>query len=400
MTPSQSKAYITGCGAVTCHGVGHTKLIDSLHTQNSALSLNSETNLCEGLLPFYEVKNQFEQLAQNGLFPDSFKKTTDQNMQAIGIALHESMEMAGWKNLEGRTGFIFATTTGTIPQWESSLVDFSTGACTARDFEQDFRNYSIGHYANLLTQAFGIHGPTQVITSACAAGLQSIVMAKAWIESGHVDRCLVGSLEVLSAITRSGFNCFKLLNQDPCRPFDNGSSHITLAEAAAFLCLEARPPASDGIRVMGGGMAQDHFDLTRPAPKGEGLQRSMRAALKDAEVEPDSIGWIHAHGTGTEANDLAECHGVQEVFGHRQPYMSSTKSLHGHCLAASGLVEVQICMEALGQQKIFPTYGLEHPYQEVGTNHPHGILPLEGGLILKNTLGFGGVNASLILGGS
>ncbi len=140
--------------------------------------------------------------------------------------------------------------------------------------------------------------------------------------------------------------------------------------------------------------------MTAPHPEGRGSFRAMKQALTAAQLRPSDIGWIHLHGTGSVANDLAESAAVNALFKNECPIVSSTKGIHGHALAASGAIESIICLKALATNKQPWTYGLENPDPKIQMNHVPQNSRIQCRHVIKNTLGFGGNNAALVLSGA
>jgi 3-oxoacyl-(acyl-carrier-protein) synthase len=218
-----------------------------------------------------------------------------------------------------------------------------------------------------------------------------------WIRTGKVKRCLVGGAEVLCALTTEGFRSLQLLSTEPATPFDANRKGINLSEGAAFLCLEAdasRPLA----RLSGFGFSTDGFHMTGPHPEGEGSYRAMRDALTKAGLQPHDIDWVHAHGTGSQANDTSEGLAISRLFAdENRPYVSSTKWFHGHALAASGALETALVISAMNSQRVLHTRGLKTPDPRVKLKHPEHDIMMPVKHVLKNTLGFGGANAAIVL---
>ena len=147
-------------------------------------------------------------------------------------------------------------------------------------------------------------------------------------------------------------------------------------------------------------MSSDSYHMTAPHPQGLGSLRAMQGALEMANLNPSDISWVHAHGTGSKHNDAAESKAIEQLVGENMPWVSSTKWVHGHALGASGAIEAILCIQALNEATILRSGGLINPDAEIKLKHPpHHIQAGKGELehILKNTLGFGGVNASLVI---
>jgi 3-oxoacyl-(acyl-carrier-protein) synthase len=316
-------------------------------------------------------------------------------MEAAGQALRA----ARWQGLQADDGLIVATTTGHITLWQRALHGFARGRISTETFSPIFRRQTLGSFLRDLRGQLGHTGPATLVSSSCAASTQALGLASLWLQTGRVRRCLVGGAEVLCDLTLEGFRCLQLLATNPSAPFDQRRGGIHLSEGAAFLCLESAPKVSPLAYISGFGCSTDAHHMTGPHPEGAGSFQAMTAALADAGLAPDQVDWIHAHGTGSQQNDLAEGMAIARLFGgaSKGPRVSSTKSVHGHALAASGAIETTLCVEALRQQVVVPTTGLENPDPRIDLRHV--TQPERVGLrhVVKNTLGFGGSNAALVI---
>ena len=241
-----------------------------------------------------------------------------------------------------------------------------------------------------------------MIASSCSASLQAISLAALWIKTGQVKRCIVGSTEILSDLTTNGFNSLRLLSKGICKPFDKDRNGINLGEASAFLCLESASVSSrPSLGYLSGfGLSSDAHNATSPHPEGKGSFTAMKMALDQAKLAPEMIDWFHAHGTGSQVNDLAETKAIKSLFSndnYKKAATSSTKSIHGHTLGACGALEVVMALLSLKNNIVLPTYNTVSVDPSIDLDII--LKPQEKKLnhILKNSLGFGGINASVIL---
>ncbi len=260
-------------------------------------------------------------------------------------AAREAIRHAGWTKLNPDDGLVVATTTGLFLQWVNAFREFVNDRLPLADFRRDFLNQPLMELNTELARAIGHHGPSTVITSACSASTQALAVGAMWIKQRRVKRCLVAGVEVLCDLTTEGFRSLQLLSLDPATPFDARRKGINLSEGAAFLCLES----GDGglARLSGYGMSTDAFHMTGPHPEGQGSFRAMEQAVRMARLTPAEIQWVHAHGTGSQQNDLSEGLAIKRLFGDFDPYVSSTKWMHGHALAASGAIETALVVQAM-----------------------------------------------------
>jgi 3-oxoacyl-[acyl-carrier-protein] synthase II len=259
-------------------------------------------------------------------------------------------------------------------------------------------------HAETLAWRLRLGGPRETVVMACASGAASIALGADLIRSGATPLVLAGGVDAITHICFMGFNALKLLDPEPCRPFDRGRRGMSIGEAAAFLVLEdANHCRARGARalgeLLGAGMTTDAYHVTAPHPGGEGMIRAMADALVAAGRAPADIGYVNAHGTGTPQNDRMEALALVRVFGEGRVLVSSTKSLVGHTMAAAGSVEAAATLLTLQHGLIPPTANLRDPDPEV----PFDCVPgtaraAELQAAVSNSFGFGGQNVSLVFG--
>ncbi len=312
--------------------------------------------------------------------------------------LKDVLEKTEWTNEELRDcGFIFATTTSEIDIWENQIPFFNNEKIQSPR-KNIVSHQSLGIIIEDLRSFFNIQGPCSVLSSSCSASLQALALASAWIKMGKVKRCIVGSTEILSTLTTSGFESLRLISRQNCKPFDKNRSGINLGEASAFIALEKESRESKkALAFMSGfGLSSDAYHSTSPQPEGSGSEQAIKKALQQSQIEASEISWFYAHGTGSLANDLSEARAIERLFP-KGVFVSSTKSIHGHTLACSGLLESVLSIQSLKNQMAIPnsTYETADPAFKLNlTQRPEKN---ELNHILKNSLGFGGINCSLII---
>ncbi|MBW3543295.1 MAG: beta-ketoacyl-ACP synthase II, partial [Planctomycetes bacterium] len=249
--------------------------------------------------------------------------------------------------------------------------------------------------------------------TACASATNAIGDAFKLIQNGMADVMITGGTEAaVTPMGLSGFarmNALSTRNDDPekaSRPFDRDRDGFVLSEGSGILVLEdyehaRRRGAPVLAEILGYGMSSDASHMTAPDPVGRGAARAMQAALRDAGVHPDQIDYINAHGTSTPLGDVAETNAIKTVFeAHAaRVAVSSTKSQLGHLLGASGGVETVVCVLALETQAIPPTINLDQPDPACDLDYvPNEARQARVERVLKNSFGFGGHNACLVLG--
>jgi len=266
--------------------------------------------------------------------------------------------------------------------------------------------------AGIVSMQFNAKGPNYATVSACATSAHAIGDAYRTIQYGDADIMITGGAEAtVTPMAIGGFANMKALserNDSPetaSRPFDATRDGFVMGEGAGILILEELEHALQrGAKIYaemaGYGATGDAYHLTAPAPDGEGAQRAMKRALKDAGLEPRDIQYINAHGTSTPANDFNETRAIQAVFGEsaKDVNVSSTKSATGHMLGAAGAVEAIISCQVVGSGVIPPTINYHHPDPELNLNYtPNKSVKREVKAVLSNSFGFGGHNTTLAI---
>jgi 3-oxoacyl-[acyl-carrier-protein] synthase II len=271
-------------------------------------------------------------------------------------------------------------------------------------------NMAAGH----LSIRYGAKGPISATATACATSANSIGDSVRMIAHGDADVMIAGGSEAaVTPLSVGGFAAMRALstrNGEPTRasrPFDKDRDGFVIGEGAGILVLEElefarRRGAKILAEVIGYGMSADAYHMTGIAPEGAGAQRSMRAALKDAGIQPEAVGYVNAHATSTPAGDGNESRAIELVFGehalNRKLKVSGTKSMTGHLLGGAGGLEAGITVLALQHQMLPPTTNLENVDPECRLDYvPNAPVPHSFDVALSNSFGFGGINATLIM---
>ncbi|WP_333653862.1 beta-ketoacyl-ACP synthase II [Dissulfurispira sp.] len=258
---------------------------------------------------------------------------------------------------------------------------------------------------------FGAKGPNSAAVTACATGSHSIGDSFKIIQRGDADVMIAGGTEsVITPLGVGGFAAMKALstrNDEPekaSRPFDAERDGFVMGEGSGVIILESLESALNRgakiyAEIIGYGMSSDAYHITTPAPEGEGAARCMRAALKDARIEPERVNYINAHGTSTKYGDELETAAIKTVFGEHayKLCVSSTKSMTGHLLGAAGGVEAIFSILSIYNNIVPPTINLENPDPECDLDYaPNRAKQMDVECAMSNSFGFGGTNACLL----
>lgn len=297
-----------------------------------------------------------------------------------------------------RIGVFLGTSTSGILQTEQAFrrPDPASGRLPS-DFNYS-GTQSTFSVANFVMTAFGLRGPAFVVSSACASTTKVFATATRMIEAGLCDAAIVGGADSLCLTTLYGFNALQVLADGPCRPFDAERCGLSIGEAAGFALLERpdKAPATN-LHVLGVGESSDAHHMSAPHPEGVGASLSMIRAITAAGLRPEDIDYVNLHGTATRIGDAAEDHAVVSLFGDATP-CSSTKGHTGHTLGASGILEAIISALAI-MESFLP--GSPHTWMRDPALRCRYVTVAQAApvrRVLSNSFGFGGSNASLVLG--
>ena len=293
---------------------------------------------------------------------------------------------------------------------------FDVGQFIAARAESIFPLWLLRHLPNMAAAHLSIlhqaMGPNNTIVTACAAGTQAVGEAFRLIRRGDADVMLAGGcdsrLDPLLMVAYEAMKTVSISNRPPAevsRPFDGERDGFVMGEGAAVLVLESlrsakRRRANIYAEVIGYGSSFDAYGITRPEPEGKGAALSMRAALKEARLDPSAIDYINAHGTSTRLNDLMETVAVKKVFGHRACSipMSSQKSMVGHLIGASGALEAAATALSLERGVVPPTINQHTPDPGCDLDYvPNTAREIPLRSAITNSFGFGGQNATLVM---
>lgn len=299
----------------------------------------------------------------------------------------------------GRVGLVLGTSTSGILETEHAYRrrDAVTGALPADyRFQYTHNLYATGDFVR---HALQLEGPSMTVSTACSSSAKVFASASRWIETGLCDAVVVGGVDSLCRNTLFGFSSLELVAAEPCRPCAADRRGISIGEAAGFALLESpeRARRHSGIALLGFGESSDAYHMSTPHPEGEGAALAMERALTSAALAPQAIDYINMHGTASQVNDAMESKAIVRVFGTRTP-ASSTKGWTGHALGAAGITEAVI--SALCIRHGFMPRNLNTTTLDPALAGELLLANREGPVrrVLSNSFGFGGSNASLILG--
>lgn len=407
---AKRRVVITGLGAVTPIGLNVKDTWNAVLNGKSGVKLiNSfDTSLFSVRIGAY-VENFDVSLYMD----QKAVRKTDTFMQFALAAASQAMEDAGLEVDESfahRCGALVGSGIGGLALIEKTYRNFINGG--PRKISPYFIPSSIINMSpGLISIKYNLKGPTYSIVSACATGTHNIGDAARIISYGDADVMLAGGSEMATTpIGLGGFAAARALsrrNDEPelaSRPWDRDRDGFVLGDGAGIVVLEEyefakKRGAHIYAELVGFGMSSDAFHATAPDKTGAGSMRALQNTLKDAEVNPEDVSYINAHGTSTLLGDVVEVLAIKNVFGdaaYKIP-VSSTKSMTGHLLGATGAVEVIFSVLAMRDQIAPPTINLDNPDDGCDLDFiPHTAREMKIDTVLSNSLGFGGTNCALL----
>lgn len=330
----------------------------------------------------------------------------DRFTQFTLLAAREAVAQSGLSfgdELSLRAGVVLGTSGGGLnTQDENYRAVYEEGRNRVHPFivPRLMNNAAASH----VSMEYNLRGPSFTVATACASSNHAMGLAFQMIRAGMARVMLTGGSEAMLCFGGiKAWEGLRVMSKDACRPFSANRNGMVQGEGAAVYVLEemghARARGADILaEVAGFAMSSDAADIVMPS--AQGAERAIRGALADAGLNPEDVGYINAHGTGTAANDKTECAAVAHAFGAHADrlMMSSTKSMHGHLIGGTGAVELLACIMALRDGVIAPTIGYEEPDPECALDVvPNVAREARVGAVLSNAFAFGGMNAVLAL---
>ncbi len=402
---------ITGAGALSPVGNDIDSIWSNLLAGNSGISLNQVFDTTDYSTKIGGAVKNFS--PEPYITPKDTKKI-DLFIQYGIVASCLAMEDSGLEVTDSnrhRIGTLIGAGIGgmtTIEKYHSAMLN--RGPRRVSPFFTP--GTIINMISGLVSMKYGLTGPNLSIVTACTTGLHCIGQAARMIAYGDADAVVAGGSEMATTpLSIAGFASAKALskrNDAPelaSRPWDKDRDGFVLSDGAGIVIVEALDHATDRganilAEIVGFGMSGDAYHMTSPPENGDGAALAMVNALNDAKVSVADIGYINAHGTSTKAGDLAETRAIKSVFGHHVDGLSvsSTKSMTGHLLGASGSFETIVTALALRDQVMPPTINLDNPDDECDLDYvAHTAKQKSMDYALCNSFGFGGTNGSLVL---
>lgn len=412
---TKRRVVITGMGAVTPCGIGVDNFWQSMINGKSGISLieQMDTEL-QTVKIAAEIKDKdFD--PEQYIDPKDAKRM-DRYTQFAVVAADEAIKDAGLVDAgydPYKVGVIVSSAAGGFKTFEKNhIAMINKGPTKGSPFTIPMLIVDMA--SGRISMRYGFKGVNKAVVSACATGTHSVGDAFRAIQYGDADAMVAGGCE--ATITTIGIGAFTTArtlskrNDAPeksSRPYDKDRDGFVMGEGAGVLVLEEYEHAKKRgakiyAEIVGYGQSADAHDMVAPCPEGKGATKSMEFALEDAGLKPEDIQYINTHGTSTGLGDKAESKAVEQMFGSKDEnknlYVSSTKSMHGHMLGATGAIESIVCVKTIKENIVPPTINLDNQDEEVANLNyvPHKAQKAEIHAALSNSFGFGGHNATLV----
>ncbi len=376
--------------------IGNSVAENHMSLMQGKCGISHETTLSSkyaGLLPFgailFSDKTLKDRLSVNG---QPVTRTTLLALHAFKEAIDDA-QLTASEITATDTALIGATTVGGMCLMDELYRDANSDKASVYAASYDCASVNM-----FLQKRYQMNGIVNTINTACSSSANAIMYGARLIRNGLAKRVIVGGVDSLSKFTINGFNALHILSDEYCRPFDQQRKGLNLGEGAAFLVLEKEEDVKDKkvyAYLCGYCNSTDAFHPSSLSENGEGPYASMKGALETAGLEKEQIGFINAHGTGTENNDEVESTAMLRLFA-RPPAFASTKSNTGHTLGASGAIEAVYSILNLVHQEIYPALHFTEPIISTGLVPVQAYTKKEITHVMSNSFGFGGNCTSLI----
>lgn len=409
---NKKRVVITGMGMVSPYGIGLDKFWNSLLDGKSGIRTIQNIPL-EG--QSVTIAGEIDSFEENADLDPKEARKMDRYTQFAIVASDEAVADAGIsidKLDPYRYGVIVGSAAGGFDTFEKAhLSVMAKGPTKCSPFTVPMLIVDMG--AGRISIKHGAKGINKAIVTACATSAHCVGDAFRSIQYGEADVIIAGGAEAV--ITKLGLGAFTAARtlskatepKTASRPYDKDRNGFVMSEGAAIMILEELEHAkARGAKIygeiVGYGQTADAYDIVAPDPSGNGAAKAMELAIKDANISPKDVGYINAHGTSTTLGDVAESKAIARVFGdletNKDLKVSSTKSMHGHMLGATGAAESIVCLKVMLEGIIPPTINLDNQDEEVANLNyvPNKAIKADINYALTNSFGFGGHNASLL----
>ncbi|WP_417881895.1 beta-ketoacyl synthase N-terminal-like domain-containing protein [Xanthomarina gelatinilytica] len=375
------KAYLSYNNIISSLGFNSESVVKNIHNEVSGLQLIKDNKALPE--PFYSALIDSEALEK--AFLKLQPKTDYTRLEKMMITSLNEVVQSSKIKLNDRVGLIVSTTKGNVDALDKN-----------NPFPKE-RAY-LSELGKNIQEFFKFENEAIVVSNACVSGILSVAIAKRYIQQNTYDHVFIVSGDVVTEFILSGFNSFQALSQEPCKPYDKNRTGINIGEVAASILVtkSSENLAKEAVEILGESSCNDANHISGPSRTGEGLYRSIKLALDQANLTAQEIDYISAHGTATMFNDEMEAIAFNRMQLQKVP-LNSLKGYFGHTLGASGLLETIVGMHSLYNNTLYVSKG----FDTIGVTKPINVITKttsrELKTFLKTASGFGGCNTAIIL---
>lgn len=375
-----AEVYLSHNNIISSLGFDSETVVKNIHNKVSGLQLVEDATMfsqpfCSSIINQKTLNNSFNSLSADNNFT---------RLEKMMITSLNSVIKASEIPLTKKVGLIISTTKGNI-----DVLDKHS------KFPKESAYLSV--LGKVIKDFFKFKNNAIVVSNACVSGVLAVAVAKRYINQGVYDDVFIVSGDIVTEFILSGFNSFQALSSEPCKPYCKNRTGINIGEVAASVLVtnNKKNLAKEAVTILGEGSSNDANHISGPSRTGEGLFRSVKSALKEANISPNSIDYISAHGTATPYNDEMEAIAFNRLGLQNVP-LNSLKGYFGHTLGASGLLETIVGMHSLYNNTLYTSLGFE----ELGVTQPINVITettkKNMSIFLKTASGFGGSNLAAI----
>lgn len=408
----QRRVVITGIGTLSPLGLTLEETWNNALKGQSGIDFITKFDTAQYDVRFAgEVKN----FTSDHVIEKKDQKKMDLFIQYALVATQMAMDSSGFKiddSNANKTAVFVGTGMGGLPiieEQHSKLLEKGPSRVSPFFIPSVITNLAPGW----ISMTYGARGPNYTVTSACASGVHALGEAYNYVRFGLMDAVISGGSEsTVCGLSIAGFSNMRALStrneapQKASRPWDQDRDGFVLGEGCSIFIVESLDSALKRnapilCEITGYGASSDAYHMTSPDPEGRGFISAMQMALQDAELNPDQISYVNAHGTSTPTGDPLESNAIKKVMGDhaKNLWISSTKSMTGHLLGAAGALESAFCVKAIESQAVPPTINLDNPSPDCNLDYvPHVARHAPGKIqhVMNNSFGFGGTNSCLV----
>jgi len=372
--------YLSHNNLVSSLGFNSETVVNNIHNQVSGLQLIDDKNLfsqpfCSSIINQKELSHSFSSLDSEGDF------TRLEKMMITSLA---NVVKASKILLTKKVGLIISTTKGNIN-------------VLGKDSKFPEERAYLSVLGKVIKDFFNFKNEAIIVSNACVSGILAVAIAKRYINQGVYDDVFIVSGDIVTEFILSGFNSFQALSDQPCKPYSKNRTGINIGEVAASVLVTNNKTnlAKEAVTILGDGSCNDANHISGPSRTGEGLVRSIKSAIKEANISHEEIDYISAHGTATPFNDEMEAIAFNRL-GIQDVPVNSLKGYLGHTLGASGLLETIVGMHSLKNNTLYASLG----FDEIGVTQPINVITKtttkKMNIFLKTASGFGGSNTAVL----